>query len=543
MNALDNKEARNHVNRMCLICDVPLIESGTAGYNGQVELIKSGVSQCYECLPKAAQKTYPGCTIRNTPTEPIHCIVWAKHLYNQLFGEYNADEDVSPDSADPDADPEATDENLEKNKGNIQRISTRQWAKSVNYDPEQLFNKFFCDDITYLLSMSNLWKTRTPPTPAKFKEGVTTLEITEMKELHDQTVWSMIDYTKMFEKSVNNIREQYSDLADGDNLVWDKDDSDAMDFVAAAANIRANIFTIPLKSRFDIKSMAGNIIPAIATTNAITAGFVVMHAFKALQKKYENCQTVYVRLRPNARNQIFCPDRFINPPNVNCAVCSKCQPDVFLYIDTTNVLVKDFVQNVLIDGLKVDEPEVTLSGTGSIIVSSEEGETECNNDKRLNTLAVVDGCVLKIEDYSLDFEFKILVFHHDEPEFKLDYDIERYDKLRLKLNKSETEKDSVESTNGNGTSSSAAGSSSPVAGCSKDDDEVLIGIDVAPGDEDDDLCIVEEDESKPVPAPEIRKRDLEEAGSSGTQSAAKRQKTELEPELMDTTDDDTIVIN
>jgi ubiquitin-like 1-activating enzyme E1 B len=36
MNALDNVEARRHVNRMCLAADVPLIESGTQGYLGQV---------------------------------------------------------------------------------------------------------------------------------------------------------------------------------------------------------------------------------------------------------------------------------------------------------------------------------------------------------------------------------------------------------------------------------------------------------------------------------------------------------------------------
>lgn len=81
LNALDNRAARNHVNRMCLNAEVPLIESGTAGYNGQVELIKKGLTQCYECTPKATQKSFPGCTIRNTPSEPIHCIVWAKHLF------------------------------------------------------------------------------------------------------------------------------------------------------------------------------------------------------------------------------------------------------------------------------------------------------------------------------------------------------------------------------------------------------------------------------------------------------------------------------
>ena len=36
MNALDNRAARNHVNRICLAADIPLIESGTAGYLGQV---------------------------------------------------------------------------------------------------------------------------------------------------------------------------------------------------------------------------------------------------------------------------------------------------------------------------------------------------------------------------------------------------------------------------------------------------------------------------------------------------------------------------
>jgi ubiquitin-like 1-activating enzyme E1 B len=101
LNALDNKAARSHVNRLCLAADIPLIESGSAGYLGQVTLIKKGVTECYDCLMKPAPKTFPGCTIRNTPSEPIHCIVWAKHLFNQLFGTEDPDEAVSPDGEDP----------------------------------------------------------------------------------------------------------------------------------------------------------------------------------------------------------------------------------------------------------------------------------------------------------------------------------------------------------------------------------------------------------------------------------------------------------
>lgn len=77
-NALDNMEARRHVNKMCLAADVPLIESGTTGFNGQVQVIKKGVTACYDCSPKDAPKSFPVCTIRSTPSQPIHCIVWGK---------------------------------------------------------------------------------------------------------------------------------------------------------------------------------------------------------------------------------------------------------------------------------------------------------------------------------------------------------------------------------------------------------------------------------------------------------------------------------
>lgn len=77
-NALDNMDARRHVNEMCLAADVPLIESGTTGFNGQVQVIKKGVTACYDCSPKDAPKSFPVCTIRSTPSQPIHCIVWAK---------------------------------------------------------------------------------------------------------------------------------------------------------------------------------------------------------------------------------------------------------------------------------------------------------------------------------------------------------------------------------------------------------------------------------------------------------------------------------
>lgn len=79
-------------------------------------------------------------------------------------------------------------------------------------------------------------------------------------------------------------------VANGDSaqpvITFDKDDEDTLDFVTASANLRSIVFGIESKSRFDIKQMAGNIIPAIATTNAIVAGLCVLQSFKVLRGDY-----------------------------------------------------------------------------------------------------------------------------------------------------------------------------------------------------------------------------------------------------------------
>ena len=53
----------------------------------QVTVHLKGRTECYECRPKPPPKSFPVCTIRNTPDKPIHCVVWAKELlFQRLFG-------------------------------------------------------------------------------------------------------------------------------------------------------------------------------------------------------------------------------------------------------------------------------------------------------------------------------------------------------------------------------------------------------------------------------------------------------------------------
>lgn len=61
----------------------------------------------------------------------------------------------------------------------------------------------------------------------------------------------------------------------GEPLLFDKDDGLAVEFVTSASNLRSANYSIPVQSLFTAKGMAGNIIHAIATTNAIISGCVL----------------------------------------------------------------------------------------------------------------------------------------------------------------------------------------------------------------------------------------------------------------------------
>uniref|UniRef100_A0A8C5FZ63 SUMO-activating enzyme subunit 2 n=1 Tax=Gouania willdenowi TaxID=441366 RepID=A0A8C5FZ63_GOUWI len=463
MNALDNRAARNHVNRMCLAADIPLIESGTAGYLGQVTVIKKGMTECYECQPKPTQKTFPGCTIRNTPSEPIHCIVWAKYLFNQLFGEEDADQEVSPDTADPELawNPEdtAARATASEKDGDIKRISTKEWARSTGYDPVKLFNKLFKDDIMYLLTMDKLWKKRKAPTPLDWQhlENTCPQEDSPVSGLKDQQVLGLWGYCQLFQHSVETLRSQIQEKGESAELVWDKDDPPAMDFVTAAANLRMHIFSMNMKSRFDVKSMAGNIIPAIATTNAVIAGLIVLEGLKILSGEIESCRSIFLNKCPNLRKKLLVPC-ILDPPSANCYVCAS-KPEVTVKLNVHKTVVLTLQDRILKERFGMVAPDVQIEdGKGTILISSEEGETEANNNKFLSDFGIRNGSRLQVDDFLQDYTLLVNVLHTEELERDVEFEVvgEAPDKAPPPQSKPE-EVNSI--TNGNKDSSQPSTSS------------------------------------------------------------------------------------
>ncbi|KAJ2717915.1 E1 ubiquitin-activating protein uba2 [Coemansia sp. Cherry 401B] len=324
LNALDNLDARRHVNAMCLAAGVPLVESGTAGYLGQVTVIHGGRTECFECQPKPAErKTYPVCTIRSTPSAPIHCIVWAKdYLFAQLFGE-RAESDEGMDAQ------EAAENSKELEQLRQESRALAQLGAAMGTDDfaRQVFDKVFSSDIARLLSMSDMWKQRRPPTQLDFADMRRQVRA-EFDPRHpdDHALLPIEDSFALFVHSAEQLAQRLLHMRQTESaapaaLAFDKDDDDALSFVAATANLRSHAFGIEQKSIFTIKAMAGNIIPAIATTNAIVAGMMVVQAILVLSRRISECHTAYVAYSSKRPRCIVREP--LAKPNPACPVCRR----------------------------------------------------------------------------------------------------------------------------------------------------------------------------------------------------------------------------
>lgn len=163
--------------------------------------------------------------------------------------------------------------------------------------------------------------------------------------------------------------------------------------------------------------MAGNIIPAIATTNAIIAGLVVLHAFYILENRLKECRSVYLRLKMNHRNQLLVPEKNVNPPNPKCYVCAPT-PQAVLAADTSKMTIKELDELVLKNRLNMIAPDVIIDGKGIVVISSEEGETEENNNKILEEFGIKDGTILKVDDFHQNYSLTITIMHRERPSIK-----------------------------------------------------------------------------------------------------------------------------
>ncbi|KAK5577972.1 hypothetical protein RB653_002920 [Dictyostelium firmibasis] len=426
VSALDNVEARLYLDKQCVSHSLPLLESGTLGTKGHVQVILPYLTESYASQKDPNEKQTPFCTLKSFPTNLDHCIQWSRDKFEKFFA-------INPLELDKFLNqPHYLQQLLNSSSSN--KISTsRTLSKMMDNFIESWsdciimarikFEKLFNHNIRQLL--------KSYPLDLKTKEGIpfwtlpkrppTPLIFNKDDELHLSFIRSLsLLYSQVYNlpnvnnnNNIDDINKSIKEILDNDNgksvpefkpknktiisdekasapvetftleqfqeltvkldnqlsnfksskiacntkinyLSFEKDDDSNhhIDFITSISNLRARIYQIQESDRFKVKLIAGKIIPAIATTTSVIAGFVSLELIKIVStnyyqfKKYQSQPTPQLPPIENFKNYF-----------VNLALPSfqTCEPGLAPKIKVTNSF-----NYTLWDNWEINQPDITI---------------------------------------------------------------------------------------------------------------------------------------------------------------------------------------
>ncbi|XP_049268863.1 ubiquitin-like modifier-activating enzyme 1 [Rhipicephalus sanguineus] len=343
--ALDNVEGRQYIDRRCVHYRKPLLDSGTVGTKGSVQVVVPCMTESYSCSQDPPEPSVPLCTIKYFPNKIEHTLEWARNEFEGLFKmsavnavKYLEDSRFLSVAQKTlplkekvallqeltkilvDERPWVFDDCVEfarlrfqkkynsdirqmlrvHPEGELTRKGTPFWSGNrrcphpIEFDPNNTLH------MDYIVAAANLRAAMFGIAQSTDREAITRMledvevpvddpQGNEVAVIYDSSMPR--DGASIDVELVGELLEELPAPRDLEDLTltaleFDTDDESNfhVDFIVAASNLRAANYNIQPADRLKSKLVAGRIIPAIATTTSLVAGLACLEIYKLVQE-------------------------------------------------------------------------------------------------------------------------------------------------------------------------------------------------------------------------------------------------------------------
>ncbi|KAF8341326.1 ubiquitin activating enzyme [Cantharellus anzutake] len=343
-NALDNVKARLYMDQRCVFFSKPLLESGTLGTKGNTQVVVPHLTESYGSSQDPPEKQTPSCTLKSFPNVIQHCIEWSREVFNDLF--VKPVQSANSYLSEPDYMETTLRHSGSQIEQLAQIRDYLVGHKPLTFDEcitwaRLKFEHFYNNEIQqllYNLPVDAVTSTGQPfwsgpkraPSPLKFdpENSIHLAYIISAANLHAYNyglkghddlatfkklsaavkvspftpkagVKIQVNENEAVPENQNQGEDDAATIAASlplpstlvgyrlNPVEFEKDDdaNHHIDFITAAANLRALNYNIEPATRHQAKQIAGKIIPAIATTTSLVTGLVCLELYKVIDGK------------------------------------------------------------------------------------------------------------------------------------------------------------------------------------------------------------------------------------------------------------------
>jgi ubiquitin-activating enzyme E1 len=332
MNALDNQDARLYVDQQAIKYSKPLIDSGTTGAKGNVQVVVPHLTESYGSAKDPDDtKNIPICTIKSFPFKQAHTIQWARELFETEFNEipckihkYFNDGNLStctPTEISTFIKQIYKYRNFTLDHTGFHSVLSHIWVENFDYGIKELLKKY--EDV----DKKNEIEGKVLPTVYDYSKN--SGRIVEFME-HGFNILSQmfstnikyspnisplltleacdIDYEKIIEvcdiEFANKLINKLNGLIKKVDFEKDDDDLGHVQWLLVSSNLRNHQYKIDEADLFTTRKISGNIIPAMITTTALVSGFQILEYIKLIK--------FYKPNNYNSKDIDYYKNRFVN---------------------------------------------------------------------------------------------------------------------------------------------------------------------------------------------------------------------------------------